>query len=1168
MNDPRRRGRRAVALGAALTVACTLAVAGPAVGDEHTTTTSAIDPTEFAEPGVDFRPGVRWWWPGNAASQEDLLAQVDYLHENGFGAVEIVAFSKGFLTPQALEGNPGLGGSIYDAVPGYDTEAILGYESPEYFAKLDAVIARANELGITVDLNIGSGYLASDDSIDLEDSQNTMALGRATVRVDAAGALTLVSGDVSVPTGAGKLSLGIPEAEVSPFFASEKFGFDFGEWDPANVHLNSVMLAPITGQGADLTTANQTLTSDFSSVKTYEQQSVLDLDTAQLSYPSDGQTTFGVDTSTLAAGDYEIVALYSATTGAYGFNSIIENTTTDKRNYIVDHLNPVAITKLVNGWLGEAALNDIVESRDIRAAFNDSYEFYTDRHYNDLIQAAAESQELLGYDITPYLPSLYSIYQDSFLIDGTPTVKPEYAALGLQTPEVSRFGGGSGVPLLASNLSEEESQRIVHDYGVLLNDSFLQGLEAFSSTLGEYGIDYRQQAYNPPIDTLKSSQYVDIPETEGLDEYQLKRVASGAHLYGKNLVTSEVFTLGSVPFQITPEFMKQGYDLMATSGVNNFFYHGLSATYSGNDDPAFTSDDNLFAEEGWRAWPTIGVEMADTAGIADYYASMNDYASRANYVMQSGTNSSDVAIYMPLFGALASGGGFGGGSTPLASVTTAQANGWAWDAINDDTIQTGLSWDGSHLVANGGNASFDAMLVESGTVPLETMQALQKLKDAGAPIVFVDSAPAAQPGYAGGEYAALDAQVSEIAAAMGGAVEAAAVPAALAASVDAPISYEENADIRFGRRTLPTGGELAYVRNTSAEAATGVNLTVADGLDSCWWLDPETGEIFDAEVDGNVVSATLDASGAVVLLCEPAGTGIADSAVSDGTPSSIDTTERSVGHQLGAFSLEVTADNLGTNAPGEPSTSEYTGEVLGDWSADGVLGNELRYVTDSGTYRTTVEIPDAADLLEGGAVLNLGTVNNAATVRVNPGTEHELVTQLYAAPYEVDIAPALVNGSNVIEIDVQPVQSNRREGLKELYNSDPVANVKYQAYNSVHGGSGLIPAGLVGPVTLNSAVESIAEPSPTGTTDPTPQPTSTDGTGTTVPTTSPGNGGGNGSGNGSGNGGSDAGGQDGDLATTGVDGSLAGFLALLGVVLAGTGVAFLIKKRRGRVTSE
>ncbi|WP_022867268.1 hypothetical protein [Schaalia vaccimaxillae] len=74
-------------------------------------------------------------------------------------------------------------------------------------------------------------------------------------------------------------------------------------------------------------------------------------------------------------------------------------------------------------------------------------------------------------------------------------------------------------------------------------------------------------------------------------------------------MTSEVFTLGSVPFTVTPEFLKQGYDLMATSGVNNFFYHGLSAPYFGSE--ASSSDDDLFTEEGWRAWPTIGVAMEE-----------------------------------------------------------------------------------------------------------------------------------------------------------------------------------------------------------------------------------------------------------------------------------------------------------------------------------------------------------------------------------------------------------------------------------------------------------------------------------------------------------------------------------------------------------------------------
>jgi hypothetical protein len=1147
MTIPLTRGRRFVALTAAAVVATSLTVPGAAFGASAApATASAVDPAVFADPTIDYRPGVRWWWPGNAASEADLIEQLDYLAENGFGMVEIVAFSQSYLAED------GSSGSIYAAESGYDTEALLDYESPEFFAKLDAVVAHANELGITVDLNIGSGYLANDDSIDLADSQSTLALGRATVRVDEAGAVELVSGDITTPEGSGAVELGIPAAEPSPFFASEMYGYDFGEWDPDLVDLNAVMLAPIADEGAPLHNANQTLTGDFSGVNTYDAQTVLDLDAAQLAYPLEGDTTFGVDTTDLAAGDYEVVALYSAATGAYGLNSIIENASGD-RNYVVDHLNPSAITNLVNGWIGESDLEGIVSSNDVRAAFNDSYEFYTDMNYNDLVQAAAESTELLGYDITPYIPTLYSIYGDSFLIQGTPTVKAEYAELGLEIPQVSPFGGGS-TPLLASDLSEAEAARITYDYGQLLNAQFLAGMEAFSSALGEYGIDYRQQAYNPPVDTLQSAEFVDIPETEGLDEYSIKQVTSGAHLYGKNLITSEVFTLGSVPFQITPEFMKQGYDLMATSGVNNFFYHGLSATYYGNTDPSFTSDDNLFAEEGWRAWPTIGVEMANTAGIAAYYGAMNDYAARANYVMQLGSSSSDVAIYMPLFGSLASGGGFNGEpATPLTAISTANANGWAWDAINDDTIQTGLTWNGSQLIANGGHATFDALIVESDTVPVETMEALQRLQDGGAPIVFVGSAPSQQPSFAGGDFAAADATVAEIASTMGAPLDAASLVSTLDPVIAAPISYAENEDIRFARRTVETGGELAYVRNTSSEHATTVDLQVASEFAQCWWLDPETGNIHDATVTDGVVTAALDPAGAAILLCEPAGVGFADGATTPGVPLALDTTDRAVVPELSDFTLEVTADNVGSALPHDEQTVTLEGDVFGDWSSDEFADGQLKYVTDSGTYRTEVEIPDASDLVENGAVLSLGEVHDAATVRVNPGTDHEFETQLFSAPYEVDIAPALVDGTNVIEIDVQPVQNNRREGLKELYLSDPVAYVQYQAYESQHGGDELMPAGIIGPVELTSADESVAEPgaTPTPTATPTPGPSATEPgatDGATPPET----------------GGPDAGGPDAsgdDLATTGVDTGLLATLAALGLGLVAAGTALALRRR-------
>ena len=129
-----------------------------------------------------------------------------------------------------------------------------------------------------------------------------------------------------------------------------------------------------------------------SGLNTYDSQSVLGLDEAQLTYLFDGDTTFSVDTTDLAAGDHEVVAPYSVATGAYGLNSIIENSSGD-RNHVVDHLNPSAITTLVNGWIGESDLEGIASSDDVRAAFNDSYEFYTElRRRSSMARTSSRSR--------------------------------------------------------------------------------------------------------------------------------------------------------------------------------------------------------------------------------------------------------------------------------------------------------------------------------------------------------------------------------------------------------------------------------------------------------------------------------------------------------------------------------------------------------------------------------------------------------------------------------------------------------------------------------------------------------------------------------------------------------------------------------------------------------
>ncbi|HCT90280.1 MAG TPA: hypothetical protein DF613_02685, partial [Lachnospiraceae bacterium] len=141
------------------------------------------------------------------------------------------------------------------------------------------------------------------------------------------------------------------------------------------------------------------------------------------------------------------------------------------------------------------------------------------------------------------------------------------------------MGLGTAEPFLAYTLNAEEKARITYDYNTLVGAKFAEGLAGFQSAAATSGVQYRQEAYNPPIDTIAEAKYVDIPEAEQGNEMGLIRASSGAHLYGRNLITCEQYTLGCTLFKNTLEQVKIGYGNMATSGVNNFFYHGFSYRY-------------------------------------------------------------------------------------------------------------------------------------------------------------------------------------------------------------------------------------------------------------------------------------------------------------------------------------------------------------------------------------------------------------------------------------------------------------------------------------------------------------------------------------------------------------------------------------------------------------
>jgi hypothetical protein len=94
----------------------------------------------FFQPPDDARPMVRWWWFGPAATKPELEREMRMMKEGGFGGFEATS-----TYPLALDGE----------LPGLTNYGLL---SPQHLEALRFTAAKAKELGLRMDLTLGSGW--------------------------------------------------------------------------------------------------------------------------------------------------------------------------------------------------------------------------------------------------------------------------------------------------------------------------------------------------------------------------------------------------------------------------------------------------------------------------------------------------------------------------------------------------------------------------------------------------------------------------------------------------------------------------------------------------------------------------------------------------------------------------------------------------------------------------------------------------------------------------------------------------------------------------------------------------------------------------------------------------------------------------------------------------
>ena len=125
---------------------------------------------QFLAPEMQYRPYVRWWWNGDRVEPQEIIRELQVMHDAGIGGVEI---------------------SPIEFPSGADTvgRKALDYLSQEWLECLQTAFDETKRLGMGCDLLIGSGWPFGAESLPEED--------RASVIITVADSLTQKHLDIS-----------------------------------------------------------------------------------------------------------------------------------------------------------------------------------------------------------------------------------------------------------------------------------------------------------------------------------------------------------------------------------------------------------------------------------------------------------------------------------------------------------------------------------------------------------------------------------------------------------------------------------------------------------------------------------------------------------------------------------------------------------------------------------------------------------------------------------------------------------------------------------------------------------------------------------------------------------------------------------------------------------
>ena len=259
-----------------------------------------------------------------------------------------------------------------------------------------------------------------------------------------------------------------------------------------------------------------------------------------------------------------------------------------KSGYVVDHLTPENYLPYF-----ERLIKAFPRPRTSipQSYFIDSWEVETEKLWSDGF--ASDFTRKFGYDISPYMDSLYN--------------------------------------------PENRSQ--LYDYRTLISEKVLKFYYDFDSTLNSVGILSRGQVSGAPCDLITGYSILDTPEGESmLFEPEFCTIpASAALLSGKKLVSSETFTcLYGWPRDYIREEqtadLKLVADALFANGINQIVWHGKAHNPKGYDTVNFYATTHIGSQ----------------GSLAEEIPRFNKYLEEVSSYMKKGITCSDIAVYLPV----------------------------------------------------------------------------------------------------------------------------------------------------------------------------------------------------------------------------------------------------------------------------------------------------------------------------------------------------------------------------------------------------------------------------------------------------------------------------------------------------------------------------------------